>query len=395
MRGLAGAALLLALLFVTNPVLAQEPGDGTPESTVEPRSPVKLLPLPWNDPGVAAAAAGAGLVGDLTRVISGPLEWVWAYLFLVPDAIDPARADQVDAALAQIAPAGLSEPIFSGRDAAVAVRTAWERSRELALSSRLPFLGLVLGGFAVWALAMLFLGRPVDVPAAAGRLGIALLGSLASYQFVDAILLVNDILVKLFARIGSPEVLLGTPHQLLSSWQWGADADSLTDLGGALLQGAWYGLFRAFLQLLLLIGMAGIAIRLLVRLVWIWALTVVAPLVLTLAVLPPAARLPELWLRRLLRTVFEKSALVLGLSVSFSVIALQPPGLLSIALAIVALFVAQALPGFLLDAVAGAGSQGGRAILGHLAGPTSGWHNARRIWQRTRVGPKPRSGLGS
>ena len=395
MKCVAGAALSMALLFFANPVLAQELGDGTPESTVELPSPVELLPLPWNDPGAAAAAAGADLVGDLTRVISGPLEWVWAYLFLVPDAIDPARADQVDAALAQIAPAGLNEPIFSGREAAVAVRTAWERSRELALSSRLPFLGLVLGGFAVWALAMIFLGRPVDVPAAAGRLGIALLGSLASYQFVDAMLLVNDILVKLFARIGSPEVLLGTPHQLLSSWQWGADADSLTDLGGALLQGAWYGLFRAFLQLLLLIGMAGIAIRLLVRLVWIWALTVVAPLVLTLAVLPPAARLPELWLRRLLRTVFEKSALVLGLSVSFSVIALQPPGLLSVALAIVALFVAQALPGFLLDAVAGAGSQGGRAIMGHLAGPTSGWHNARRIWQRTRVGPKPRGGSGS
>ncbi|MXX99444.1 MAG: hypothetical protein F4Y67_01305 [Chloroflexi bacterium] len=270
------------------------------------------------------------------------------------------------------------------------MRTAWERSRELALSSRLPFLGLVLGGFAVWALAMLLLGRPVDVPAAAGRLGIALIGSLASYQFVDAMLQVNDILVRLFAGIGSTDVLLGTPQKLMSAWNWGADADSLVDLGGALLQGAWYGLFRAFLQLLLLIGMAGIAIRLLVRLVWIWALTVVAPLVLTLAVLPPAARLPELWLRRLLRTVFEKAALVLGLSVSFSVIALQPPGLLSVALAIVALFVAQALPSFLLDSVAGAGSQGGRAILGHLSGPASGWHNARRILGRTRVGPKPR-----
>ena len=232
------------------------------------------------------------------------------------------------------------------------------------------------------------------MPAAAGRLGIALLGSLASYQFVDAMLLVNDMLVQLFSRIGSPDVLLGTPQQLIAAWQWGEDSDSLVDLGGALLQGVWFGLFRAFLQLLLLIGMAGIAIRLLVRLVWIWALTVVAPLVLTLAVLPPAARLPGLWLSRLLRTVFEKSALVLGLSVSFSVIALQPPGLLSVALAIVALFVAQALPGFLLDAVAGSASQGGRAILGHLAGPASGWHNARRVLRRTRAGPRPRAGPG-
>ena len=293
----------------------------------------------------------------------------------------------MDAALAEISPAGLGDPIFSGRGAALAVRTAWERSRELALSSRLPFLGLVLGAFAVWALAMLFLGRPVDIAAAAGRLGIALIGSLASYQFVDALLLANDLLVRLFSRIGSPDLLLAAPTQLLGAWQWGADGDSLVDLGGAVLQGVWFGLFRAFLQVLLLIGMAGIAIRLLVRLVWIWALTVSAPLVLTLAVLPPAARLPELWLRRLLRTVFEKSALVLGLSVSFSVIALQPPGLLSIVLAIVALFVAQALPGFLLDAVAGAGGQGGRAILGHLAGPASGWHNARRIWRRSRMGP--------
>lgn len=394
MRCLAVAAVLLAGLLAPVPVLAQESGDGTPESAGAPPNPAQFLPLPWPDPGAAAAAAGAGLVGDLTRVISGPLDWAWAYLFLVPDAIDPARADQVDAALAKIAPAGLGEPIFSGRGAAVAVRAAWERSRELALSSRLPFLGLVLGGFAAWALTMLFLGRPVDVAAAAGRLGIALLGSLASYQFVDAMLLVNDTLVQLFARIGSPDVLLGSPRQLIEDWQWGADADSLVDLGGALLQGAWFGLFRAFLQLLLLIGMAGIAVRLLVRLVWIWALTVVAPLVLTLAVLPPAARLPQLWLSRLLRTIFEKSALVLGLSVSFSVIALQPPGLMSVVLAIAALFVSQALPGFLLDAVAGAGSQGGRAILGHLSGPAAGWQNARRIWRRTRIGPGPRTAAG-
>ena len=394
MKPIAVGTVLLALLAVPIPVLAQDPGDGSPDSVRAPQNPVDLLPLEWADPGAAAAAAGTALVGELTGVISGPLEWVWTYLFLVPDAIDPTRADQVDAALARIAPAGLSDPIFSGRGAALAVRQAWERSRELALSSRMPFLGLVLGGFAIWALAMLFLGRPVDISAAAGRLGIALIGSLASYQFVDAMLRVNDLLVLLFARIGSPDALLGTPQQLINTWNWGEDANSLVDLGGALLQGVWFGLFRAFLQLLLLLGMAGIAIRLLVRLVWIWVLTVVAPLVLTLAILPPAARLPQLWLARLLRTVFEKSALVLGLSVSFSVIALQPPGLLSVVLAIVALFVAQALPGFLLDAIAGAGSQGGRAILSHLAGPASGWQNARRLLRRTGVGPgvRPRPG---
>jgi hypothetical protein len=391
---LAAAAVLFTLLLAPGPALAQDRGDGSPESVNAPLSPISVLPLQWTDPGAAAAAAGAGLVEELTRAISGPLEWAWAYLFLVPDAIDPDRADQVDAALARIAPAGIGDPIFSGRGTALAVRQAWERSRELALSSRLPFLGLVLGAFAVWALAMLFLGRPVDMAAAAGRLGIALIGSLASYQFVDAMLLVNDLLVMLFSRIGSPETLLGTPQQLFAAWQWGADADSLSDLGGALLQGVWFGLFRAFLQLLLLIGMAGIAIRLLVRLVWIWALTVVAPLAFAIAVLPPAARLPELWLARLLRTVFEKSALVLGLSVSFSVIALQPPGLLTVLLAIVALFVAQALPGFLLDAVAGAGSQGGRAILGQLAGPAAGWQNARRLWRRARPGPAIASRAG-
>ena len=394
MKCLAIAAVLFTLLLIPRPALSQESGDGSPESVDAPANPIGALPVHWIDPGAAAAAAGAGLVEELTRAISGPLEWAWAYLFLVPDAIDPARADQVDAALARIAPAGISDPIFSGRGTALAVRQAWERSRELALSSRLPFLGLVLGAFAVWALAMLFLGRPVDIAAAAGRLGIALVGSLASYQFVDAMLQANDLLVILFARIGSPDTLVGTPQQLIAAWEWGADADSLSDLGGALLQGVWFGLFRAFLQLLLLIGMAGIAIRLLVRLVWIWALTVVAPLAFTLAVLPPAARLPELWLARLLRTIFEKSALVLGLSVSFSVIALQPPGLLTVLLAIVALFVAQALPGFLLDAVAGAGGQGGRAILGHIAGPASGWQNARRLWRRARPGPgiAPRTG---
>lgn len=385
-KPLLGLAIVLALLLCPGAVSAQEPDDAgrVPDPA---RSPADLLPLPWPDPGVAAAAAGAGLVDELTRAISGPLDWVWAYLFLVPDAIDPERAAQVDAALARIAPAGLGDPIFSGRGAALAVRAAWERSRELALSAQLPFLGLVLGAFSVWALAMLFLGRPADVPAAAGRLAIALVGSLASYQFVDALLFANDLLVILFARIGSQDVLLGTPRELIAAWQWGAEPDSLFDLGGALLKGVWYGIFRSFLQLLLLLGMLGIAVRLLVRLVWIWALTVVAPLVLTLAVLPPAARLPQLWLRRLLRTVFEKSALVLGLSVSFSVIALQPPGLMSVLLAIVALFVAQALPGFLLDAVAGAGAQGGQAILGRLATPASGLQTARRIWRRTRPGP--------
>ncbi len=387
MKLLAAAVILVALLGSPSAVSAAEPGDEPPAPPSIPQTPTDLLPLPWRDPGLAAAAAGAGLVGELTRVISGPLDWVWAYLFLVPDAIDPARADQVDAALARIAPAGLSDPIFSGRGAALAVRQSWERSRELALSSRLPFLGLVLGGFVIWSLAMLFLGRPVDVPAAAGRLGVALIGSLASYQFVDAMLRADDLLVHLFARIGSQDALLGTPRELIAAWEWGTDADSLVDLGGALLQGVWFGIFRAFLQLLLLIGMVGIAVRLLVRLVWIWALTVVAPLVLTLAVLPPAARLPQLWLRRLLRTVFEKAALVLGLSVSFSVIALQPPGLMSVLLAIVALFVAQALPGFLLDSLAGSAAQGGQAILGRLSAPASGWQTARQLWRRARPGP--------
>ncbi len=387
MKLLAAAVILVALLGSPSAVTAAEPGDEPPTPPSIPQTPTDLLPLPWRDPGLAAAVAGAGLVGELTRVISGPLDWVWAYLFLVPDAIDPARADQVDAALARIAPAGLSDPIFSGRGAALAVRQSWERSRELALSSRLPFLGLVLGGFIIWSLAMLFLGRPVDVPAAAGRLGVALIGSLASYQFVDAMLRADDLLVHLFARIGSQDALLGTPRELITAWEWGTDADSLVDIGGALLQGVWFGIFRAFLQLLLLIGMVGIAVRLLVRLVWIWALTVVAPLVLTLAVLPPAARLPQLWLRRLLRTVFEKAALVLGLSVSFSVIALQPPGLMSVLLAIVALFVAQALPGFLLDSLAGSAAQGGQAILGRLSAPASGWQTARKLWRRARPGP--------
>ena len=386
MKTLLALAVLLMLLLAPTAVLAQEPGDD-PSASPPIGVPDLQLPLPWQDPGTAAAAAGAALVDELTRAISGPLDWVWAYLFLVPDAIDPDRAAQVDAALARIAPAGLSDPIFSGRGAALAVHAAWERSRDLALSARLPFLGLVLGAFAVWALAMLFLGRPVDIPAAAGRLAIALIGSLASYQFVDAMLRANDLLVVLFARIGSEDVLLGTPRELIATWRWGSEPDSLFDLGGALLQGVWYGIFRSFLQLLLLLGMLGIAVRLLVRLVWIWVLTVIAPLVLTLAVLPPAARLPQIWLRRLLRTVFEKSALVLGLSVSFSVIALQPPGLMSVLLAIVALFAAQALPGFLLDAVTGAGAQGGQAVLGRLAAPASGFQTARQILRRARPGP--------
>ena len=89
-----------------------------------------------------------------------------------------------------------------------------------------------------------------------------------------------------------------------------------------------------------------------------------------------------------LRARWMRAALVLGLSVSFSVIALQPPGLVSVLLAIVALFVAQALPGFLLDAVAGAGASGGQAILGRLSTPASGIRTARQVWRRTRPGPR-------
>ena len=127
-KPLLGLAIVLALLLCPGAVSAQETDDAgrVPDPA---RSPADLLPLPWPDPGVAAAAAGAGLVDELTRAISGPLDWVWAYLFLVPDAIDPERAAQVDAALARIAPAGLGDPIFSGRGAALAVRAAWERSR--------------------------------------------------------------------------------------------------------------------------------------------------------------------------------------------------------------------------------------------------------------------------
>ena len=187
------------------------------------------------------------------------------------------------------------------------MQTAWAQARQLALSAERPFLGLVLGTFAIWALAMLFVGRPVDLAAAAGRLGIALIGSLASFQFVDALLQIDDLLVTLFSQIGDGQVLQRTPLALIEAWDWGSEAESATDIGGGFVKGIWYGLFRAFLQLLLLLGMAAIAARLLIRLVWIWALTIVAPLVLVLSVLPPAQRLPVIWLKKLLRVVFRKS----------------------------------------------------------------------------------------
>ena len=379
------ALVLLALLLIAPVARAEEPEPiGGPSPAQVPILPIGGLVLgeDWRNPQAAAAAIGSGMVAELTQLISGPLNWVWRWLFLVPDAIDPARAGEVDAALARIAPVGVSGPIFDGRGAAEAVEQAWQKSRRIALSAQQPYLGLVLGAFVLWSLAMLFLGRPVDLAAAMGRLAVALIGGLASFQFVDMLLRADDLLVLLFSQIGAGQILLSTPSELIAGWQGDSQAAGLADLGGALLEGVWYGLFRSFLQLLLLFGLAAIAMRLLLRLVWIWALTVAAPLVLTLAVFPPARQLPAIWLKRLLRVVFEKAAMVLGLSVSFAVIGLQPPGLLSLVLAIAALFVAQAFPGLLLDSLASAAGPSGQSVIAQVNSRIAQLRLARRALSR-------------
>ena len=258
------ALVLLALLLIAPVARAEEPEPiGGPSPAQVPILPIGGLVLgeDWQNPQAAAAAIGSGMVAELTQLISGPLNWVWRWLFLVPDAIDPARAGEVDAALARIAPVGVSGPIFDGRGAAEAVEQAWQKSRRIALSAQQPYLGLVLGAFVLWSLAMLFLGRPVDLAAAMGRLAVALIGGLASFQFVDMLLRADDLLVLLFSQIGAGQILLSTPSELIAGWQGDPQAAGLADLGGALLEGVWYGLFRSFLQLLLLFGLAGIAMR--------------------------------------------------------------------------------------------------------------------------------------
>ncbi len=377
---------LVAIMIMAGPVKANgDPYESAP--TPPPAPPASnlvsfLLGEEWTSPQGVAAAIGSGLVAELTGVITVPLTWAWRALFLVPDAIDPGRAPQVEAALAEVVGQSLTDPVFDAVGVANGVQTAWAQARQLALSAERPFLGLVLGTFAIWALVMLFIGRPVDLAAAAGRLGIALIGSLASFQFVDALLQIDDLLVTLFSQIGDGQVLQRTPLALIEAWDWGSETDSATNIGGGFVKGIWYGLFRAFLQLLLLLGMAAIAARLLIRLVWIWTLTIVAPLVLVLSVLPPAQRLPVIWLKKLLRVVFEKAALALSLSVVFSVISLQPPGLLTVALAIAGLFCALAFPNFLLDSLAGAGTQSAKSVVAATGARIAQMRSAGRMLNR-------------
>ena len=74
--------------------------------------------------------------------------------------------------------------------------------------------------------------------------------------------------------------------------------------------------------------------------------------------------------------------MVLGLSVSFAVIGLQPPGLLSLVLAIAALFVAQAFPGLLLDSLASAAGPSGQSVIAQVNSRIAQLRLARRALSR-------------
>ncbi len=124
---------LVAIMIMAGPVKANgDPYESAP-APPPPAPPASnlvsfLLGEEWTSPQGVAAAIGSGLVAELTGVITVPLTWAWRALFLVPDAIDPGRAPQVEQALAEVVGQSLTDPVFDAVGAANGVHKGKSRA---------------------------------------------------------------------------------------------------------------------------------------------------------------------------------------------------------------------------------------------------------------------------
>ena len=301
-----------------------------------------LFPPVWRDPGAAAATASLGATTSLTHQLHAPLAWAWRWMLTVPDSIQPDSGGAMDRAFAGVPGGAVLKDFFVPSKANQALRTMWERTRDLALNAQTPLISLVVAIFVGFALYKVFMGAPVDLRAFAGQTVVAVGFALASYVIVEAMLQLNNLLVQAFVALGGDVIDGDSPLELFERWGWGTAGT------GGVFAGLWTSLFRTLLYLILLLEVVLLAMKFALRLIWIWVLVVAAPLVMVLSLLPFARGLMDAWVKRVAQVVFEKAAIVFGLVVVFGIIAAQPPSLLSIAMLIVSLGVVLQFPRWLM-----------------------------------------------
>ena len=305
-----------------------------------------LLPPVWRDPGSIAATASLGATASLTQQLHAPMAWAWRWMLTVPDSIEPDPGGAIDRAFAGVPGGAVLKDFFVPSKANHALRTMWERTRDLALNAQTPLISLVVVIFVGFALYKVFMGAPVDLRAFAGQTVVAVGFALASYVIVEAMLQLNNLLVQAFVALGGDVIDGDSPLELFERWGWGTAGT------GGVFAGLWTSLFRTLLYLVLLLEVVLLAMKFALRLIWIWVLVVAAPLVMVLSLLPFARGLMDAWVKRVAQVVFEKAAIVFGLVVVFGIIAAQPPSLLSIAMLIVSLGVVLQFPRWLMAGMA-------------------------------------------
>ena len=301
-----------------------------------------LLPPVWRDPGSVAATASLGATSSLTQQLHAPMAWAWRWMLTVPDSIEPDSGGAMDRAFAAVPGGAVLKDFFVPSKANQALRTMWERTRDLALNAQTPLISLVVAIFVGFALYKVFMGAPVDLRAFAGQTVVAVGFALASYVMVEALLQLNNLLVQTFVALGGDVIDGDSPLELFERWGWGTAGT------GGVFAGLWTSLFRTLLYLILLLEVVLLAMKFALRLIWIWVLVVAAPLIMVLSLLPFARGLMDAWVKRVAQVVFEKAAIVFGLVVVFGIIAAQPPSLLSIAMLIVSLGVVLQFPRWLM-----------------------------------------------
>ena len=206
-----------------------------------------LFPPVWRDPGAAAATASLGATTSLTHQLHAPLAWAWRWMLTVPDSIQPDSGGAMDRAFAGVPGGAVLKDFFVPSKANQALRTMWERTRDLALNAQTPLISLVVAIFVGFALYKVFMGAPVDLRAFAGQTVVAVGFALASYVMVEALLQLNNLLVQTFVALGGDVIDGDSPLELFERWGWGTAGT------GGVFAGLWTSLFRTLLYLVLLL----------------------------------------------------------------------------------------------------------------------------------------------
>ena len=123
----------------------------------------------WRDPEAAVASVSFRATTSLTQTLQAPMAWAWRWMLTVPDSIQPDPGGEVDRAFAAIPGGSVLHDFFVPSKANQALRSMWERTRDLALNAQTPLVSLVVAIAVGFALYKVFMGAPVDLRALAGQ----------------------------------------------------------------------------------------------------------------------------------------------------------------------------------------------------------------------------------